>query len=90
MAQSRQKSYADVRRRDLGFDVHDWVYLKVSHMKGVMRFGLGVDESLSYEEVPFEILDRQVKKLRNKEVASVKVLWRNRLFDGATRRPRPI
>ncbi|WMV46608.1 hypothetical protein MTR67_039993 [Solanum verrucosum] len=33
---------------------------------------LGVDESLSYEEVPVEILDRQVKKLRNKEVASVK------------------
>ncbi|WMV37537.1 hypothetical protein MTR67_030922 [Solanum verrucosum] len=36
--------------------------------------GLGVDENLSYEEVPVEILDRQVKRLRNKEVASVKVL----------------
>ena len=41
--------------------------------------GLGVDENLSYEEVPVEILDRQVKKLRNKEVVSVKVLWRNHL-----------
>ncbi|WMV09675.1 hypothetical protein MTR67_003060 [Solanum verrucosum] len=30
------------------------------------------------------ILDRQVKKLRNKEVASVKVLWMNHLVDGAT------
>ncbi|WMV24807.1 hypothetical protein MTR67_018192 [Solanum verrucosum] len=38
MTQSRQKSYADVRRRDLEFDVHDWVYLKISPMKGVMRF----------------------------------------------------
>ncbi|KAK4706706.1 hypothetical protein R3W88_033745 [Solanum pinnatisectum] len=46
--------------------------------------GLGVDENLSYEEVPVEILDRQVKRLRNKEVASVKVLWRNRLVEGAT------
>jgi len=46
--------------------------------------GLRVDESLSYEEVPVDILDRQVKKLRNKEVPSVKVLWRNHLVKGAT------
>ncbi|WMV46002.1 hypothetical protein MTR67_039387 [Solanum verrucosum] len=46
--------------------------------------GLGVDESLSHEEVSVEILDRQIKKLRNKEVASVKVLWRNDLVEGAT------
>ncbi|WMV19305.1 hypothetical protein MTR67_012690 [Solanum verrucosum] len=46
--------------------------------------GLGVYESLSYEEVPVEILDRQVKKLRNKEVVSVKVLWMNLLVEGAT------
>lgn len=32
-----------------------------------------VKENLAYEEVWVEILDRQVKKLRNKEVASVKV-----------------
>ena len=45
--------------------------------------GLRVNENLSYEEVPVEILDRQVKQLRNKEVATVKVLWRNHLVDGA-------
>ena len=45
---------------------------------------LGVDENLSYEEVLVEILDRQVKRLRNKEVATVKVLWRNHLVEGAT------
>ncbi|WMV49811.1 hypothetical protein MTR67_043196 [Solanum verrucosum] len=38
---------------------------------------LGVKEKISYEEVSVEILDRQVKKLRNKEVTYVKVLWRN-------------
>ncbi|WMV42033.1 hypothetical protein MTR67_035418, partial [Solanum verrucosum] len=38
-AQSRQKSYADVRKRDLEFQIDDWVFLKVSPMKGVMRFG---------------------------------------------------
>lgn len=38
-AQSRQKSYSDVRRRDLEFEVGEWVFLKVSPIKGVMRFG---------------------------------------------------
>ena len=35
---------------------------------------LEVNENISYEKVPTEILDLQVKKLSNKEVASVKVL----------------
>jgi hypothetical protein len=39
-AQSRQKSYADKRRRPLAFEVGDYVYLKVSPMKGVQRFGV--------------------------------------------------
>ncbi|CAN4115826.1 unnamed protein product [Withania somnifera] len=39
---------------------------------------------LSFEEVPVAILDRQVKKLRNKEVASVKVLWRNQQVEEVT------
>ena len=38
-AQSRQKSYSDNRRKDIEFEVNDWVYLKISPMKGVMRFG---------------------------------------------------
>ena len=36
--------------------------------------GSGVDENFSYEEVPVEILDRQVKRLRNKDIVTVKVL----------------
>ncbi|WMV58781.1 hypothetical protein MTR67_052166, partial [Solanum verrucosum] len=129
-------SYVDVRRRELKFQVDDWFFLKVSPMKGVMRFGkkgklsssyvgpykilkrvgkvayelelpteiatvhlvfhilllkkcvgdpasivplesVAVKDSLTYEEVPVEILDRQVWRLRNEEVASVKVLWRS-------------
>ena len=34
-----QKSYAKNRKRDLEFEVCDWMHLKISHMKGVMRFG---------------------------------------------------
>ena len=39
MAYSRKKSYADHRRRDLEFEEGDKVYLKISPMKGVVRFG---------------------------------------------------
>ena len=38
-AQSRQKSYTDIRRKELEFQVDDWVFLKVSPMEGVMSFG---------------------------------------------------
>jgi hypothetical protein len=38
VAQSRQKSYADHRRRDLSFEVGDFVYLKASPMRGLHHF----------------------------------------------------
>ncbi|XP_047259891.1 uncharacterized protein LOC124892717 [Capsicum annuum] len=37
--QSRQKSYAVLRRRELKFEVGNWLFLKVSPMKVIMRFG---------------------------------------------------
>jgi hypothetical protein len=39
-AQSRQKSYADRHRKPIEFEVGDFVYLKVSPMKSVQRFGV--------------------------------------------------
>ncbi|WMV55017.1 hypothetical protein MTR67_048402, partial [Solanum verrucosum] len=45
---------------------------------------IGIKDSLSYEEIPVQILDRQVRKLRTKEVASVKVLWKNQFVEEAT------
>ncbi|WVZ61245.1 hypothetical protein U9M48_011152, partial [Paspalum notatum var. saurae] len=39
-ARSRQKSYSDRRRRPLVFEEGDHVYLRVSPMKGVHRFGV--------------------------------------------------
>ncbi|WMV08091.1 hypothetical protein MTR67_001476 [Solanum verrucosum] len=129
-------------RRALEFEVDDWMYLKVSPMKGVLRFAkkgklspryigpysiakrignvayelelpqelaaihlvfhvsmlkkcigdpsliiptenIGIKDSLSYEEISVQILNRQVCKLRPNEVASVKVFWRNQ-FVGKT------
>ncbi|XP_070020617.1 uncharacterized protein [Nicotiana sylvestris] len=56
-AQSCQKSYSDVRHRDLEFQVDDWVFLKVSPMKGVMRFGKKGKLSPCYIG-PYRILQR--------------------------------
>ncbi|XP_047251467.1 uncharacterized protein LOC124886634 [Capsicum annuum] len=38
---------------------------------------VGVSGSLSYEKLQMEIFDSQVRHLRTKDVASVKVLWKN-------------
>ncbi|KAL0556646.1 hypothetical protein IC582_005160 [Cucumis melo] len=142
-AQSRQKSYADVRRKELEFEVGDKVFLKVAPMRGVVRFErrgklsprfvgpfeilerigpvayrlalppslstvhdvfhvsmlrkyvpdpshvvdyepLEIDENLSYVEQPVEVLAREVKTLRNKQIPLVKVLWRNHRVEEAT------
>jgi hypothetical protein len=37
---SRQETYANKRRRPLAFEVGDHVYLRISSMKGVKRFGV--------------------------------------------------
>ena len=56
-AQSRQKSYADVRRRPLDFEVGDHVFLKVMPKRGVVRFGKR--RKLSPRFIgPFEIIER--------------------------------
>ena len=57
MAQSRQKSYADVRRRPLEFKVGDHVFLKVMPKREVV--GFGKQGKLSPRFIgPFEILER--------------------------------
>jgi len=56
-ARDRQKSYADVRRRPLEFAVGDFVLLKVSPWKGVVRFVKRGKLGPRYIG-PFEILER--------------------------------
>ncbi|XP_042396452.1 uncharacterized protein LOC121986553 [Zingiber officinale] len=56
-AQSRQKSYADKRRRDLEFAFDNHVFVKIAPMKGVMRFGRKGKLSPRFIG-PFEILER--------------------------------
>ena len=136
-ARSRQKSYADVRRKPLEFQVGDKVMLKVSPWKGVVRFGkrgklnpryigpfkildrigpvayrlelpaelssvhntfhvsnlkkcladeslvipleeIQLDDKLNFVEEPAEIMDREVKKLKQSRIPIVKVRWNSR------------
>ena len=55
--QSQQKSYVDVRRRPLEFEVGDHVFLKVMPKRGVVRFGKRGKLSPRFIG-PFEILER--------------------------------
>nr|GEY22115.1 putative reverse transcriptase domain-containing protein [Tanacetum cinerariifolium] len=103
-AQDRQKSYADLKRKPMEFQVGDRVMLKVSPWKEVVRFGkqrklnpryvgpfkvikrvgsvaykLELSEELSrFVEEPVEIIDREVKRLRNSREPIVKVRWNSR------------
>ncbi|KAL5805446.1 hypothetical protein ACOSQ4_028179 [Xanthoceras sorbifolium] len=143
VASDRQKSYADLKRKEIEYDVGEKVFLKVSPWKKVLRFGrkgklsprfigpyeiiervgpvayrlalppelekihnvfhvsmlrryrsdpshripaesIEIRPDLTYEEEPVQILDREIKELRNKRVPLVKVLWRNHKVEEAT------
>jgi hypothetical protein len=56
VAQSRQKSYADKRRKPIQFEVGDFVYLRVSPTRGVQQFGIKGKLAPRYVG-PFEILE---------------------------------
>jgi hypothetical protein len=58
LAQSRQKSYANNRRRELRFQVGDYVYLKVSPMRGLRRFKIRGKLAPRYIG-PFKILEQR-------------------------------
>ncbi|XP_074271430.1 uncharacterized protein LOC141595366 [Silene latifolia] len=63
-----------------------WKYVSApSHVLEVENIEL--DESLSYAEVPKEILDRKVQKTRNDETVLLKVLWYNHNVEEATWEP---
>ncbi|GJY43119.1 putative reverse transcriptase domain-containing protein [Tanacetum coccineum] len=109
-AHDRQKSYAELKRKPMEFQVGDRVMLKVSHWKGVVRFGkrgklnpryvgpfkvlekkcysdeplvvplegLHMDDKLRFVEEPVDIIDREVKRLKQSRIPIVKVRWNSR------------
>nr|GEZ34414.1 putative reverse transcriptase domain-containing protein [Tanacetum cinerariifolium] len=78
-ARSRQKSYADVRRKPLEFEVGDRVMLKVSPWKDkelvIPLDEVKIDDKLHFIEEPVEVMDREVKQLKQSQIPIVKVRW---------------
>jgi hypothetical protein len=69
VAQSRQKSYTDHRRRELSFEVGDFVYLKVSPMRGLHHFK--VRGKLAPRFIgPFKILEKRCEVAYQLELPS--------------------
>jgi hypothetical protein len=58
LAQSRRKSYVDNRRRELRFQVGDFVYLKVSPIRGLRHFKIRGKLASRYIG-PFKILEQR-------------------------------
>ncbi|GJR59973.1 retrotransposon protein, putative, ty3-gypsy subclass [Tanacetum coccineum] len=84
-ARDRQKSYTDRRRKPLEFEVGDKVMLKVSPWKGVIHEPLAIpldeiqiDDKLHFIEEPVEIMDREVKRLKQRRIPIVKICWNSR------------
>ncbi|GJT77382.1 putative reverse transcriptase domain-containing protein [Tanacetum coccineum] len=107
-ARGRQKSYVDVRRKLLEFQVGDKVMLKVSPWKWVIRFGkwgklnpstfhvsnlkkclsnellaipldaIHIDDKLHFVEETMEIMDHEVKRLKQIRIPIIKVRWNSR------------
>jgi hypothetical protein len=58
VSHSRQKRYADKRRRHLSFEIGDFVYLKVSPMRGMRRFEVKGKLTPTYVS-PFKIISHK-------------------------------
>ncbi|GJV01368.1 putative reverse transcriptase domain-containing protein [Tanacetum coccineum] len=109
-ARDRQRSYDNVRRKPLEFQVGDRVMLKVSPHKVAYKLELleelsnvhntfyvsnlkkclsdeslaipmkelRLDDKLNFVEEPVEIMDREVKKLRQSRIPIIKVRWNSK------------
>ncbi|GJZ25827.1 putative reverse transcriptase domain-containing protein [Tanacetum coccineum] len=84
-ARSRQKSYADRRSKPLEFEVGDMALLKVLSWKGAKYLAKGdivvlmneiqLDDKLHMIEEPVEIIDGEVKRLKQSRIPIVRVRW---------------
>ncbi|GKB79339.1 hypothetical protein Tco_0946234 [Tanacetum coccineum] len=79
-SRDRQKCYADKRRKPLEFQVGD-KYLKKCLSDEPLAIPLDeihIDEKLNFIEEPVEIMDREVKRLKQNRIPIVKVHWNSR------------
>nr|GFC20641.1 hypothetical protein [Tanacetum cinerariifolium] len=80
-ARDRQKSFADVRHKPLEFQVGDRVMLKKCLSDEPLAISLDevhVDDKLRFVEEPVEVMDREVKRLKQSRIPIIKVRWNSR------------
>ncbi|XP_057248993.1 uncharacterized protein LOC130590528 [Beta vulgaris subsp. vulgaris] len=98
-AQDRQKSYGDKHRRHEDFRLAlppgvDRAH-NVFHVSQLRRYisdpshvlqpeSLQLDDNMTYEEFPVQILDHKIRKTRKGETKIVKVLWSNHNSEEST------
>ncbi|GKB30137.1 putative reverse transcriptase domain-containing protein [Tanacetum coccineum] len=75
-----QNSYADMRRKPLEFQFGDRVMLKClpDEPLAVLLDEIHIDDKLRFVEEPVEIMDREVKRLKQSRIPIIKVLWNSR------------
>ncbi|KAA3487038.1 DNA/RNA polymerases superfamily protein [Gossypium australe] len=98
VASDRQKSYADLKRKDIEFEVDDkivpveentsiWLKRQIEsevHRTVIAPAEVEIQSDLSYSEEPIRILAREIKELRNKRIPLVKVLRHKHGIEEAT------
>ncbi|GJU06525.1 hypothetical protein Tco_1122955 [Tanacetum coccineum] len=80
-AQDRQKSYADQKRKLMEFEVGDRVMLKKCYTDELLVMplkGIHIDDKLQFVEEPVEIIEREIKRLKQSRLPLVKVRWNSR------------
>nr|GEX17042.1 putative RNA-directed DNA polymerase [Tanacetum cinerariifolium] len=80
-AQDRQKSYADLKRKPVEFEVGDRVMLKKCYADEPLVMpleGIHVDDRLQIVEEPVKIMERVIKRLKRSWIPLVKVRWNSR------------
>nr|GEX16361.1 putative reverse transcriptase domain-containing protein [Tanacetum cinerariifolium] len=81
-ARDRQKSYADLKRKPMDFQVGDRVMLKVLPLKGAVLANEGkelrVNDKLHFVEEPVEVMDREIKQLKRSRIPIIEVRWNSK------------
>ncbi|GJX80515.1 putative reverse transcriptase domain-containing protein [Tanacetum coccineum] len=71
VARDRQKSYADRRRKPLEFQAGD-------KPLAILLDEIQIDDKINFIKEPVEIMDREVKQIKQSRIPIVKVRWNSR------------
>nr|GEV49949.1 putative reverse transcriptase domain-containing protein [Tanacetum cinerariifolium] len=80
-AQDPQKSYVDLKRKSMDFQVGDRAMLKKCLSDESLMIpldGLCIDDKLHFVEEPVEIMDREIKQLKRSHIPIINVRWNSK------------